>query len=182
MMRKLQLILVFWMLLEVFGFWSTTTASAQTTVPPGITFVTSGFNWSHSSSTSLTDGTAGTVKLTPCPLGVDYTSGAGYMVYIADSANGNESVSVTSGSPGSGNCSITFTPVFSHGGTLGSYTIGSASTGIQETLNYACGANGAPYLNSQCHVIIPANGPNEVYNTYNVYGTIYLHSNQILLD
>jgi len=74
---------------------------------------------------------------------------------------------------------ITFTPVFSYAAGA---TIGSASSGIQETLNAGCGVDAVSYKNSQCNVIIPANGPNGSINTYNVYGTIYLHSNQSVLS
>jgi hypothetical protein len=114
---------------------------------------------------------------------VDYTSGAGYQVYITDRAS-SEAVAVTSGSTGSGNCSITFTPFFSHT----SYTIGSASSGIQETINAACGTISTTYWNSQCNVTIPANGPYLgsgslwALNNYNVYGTIFVHSNQSVVN
>jgi len=144
-------------------------------IPAGITYATTAQNWSQTSTTAITAGISGSVTLTPCPSGVDYTSGAGYDVYIND-AN-PESVSVTSGSTGSGNCSITFTPYFSHS----SYTIGSASSGIQETINAACGARSTYYKNSQCNITIPANGPNSTINTYNVYGTIFFHSNNSIL-
>ena len=97
--------------------------------PAGITYATTAQNWSQASTTALTAGVSGSVTLTPCPSGVDYTSGAGYDVYISDGSN-SEAVAVTSGSTGSGNCLITFTPFFAHS----SYTIGSASAGIQETL------------------------------------------------
>jgi hypothetical protein len=119
---------------------------------------------------------------------MDYTSGAGYQAYITDGGS-SEAVAVTGGSTGSGSCSITFTPFFSHT----SYTIGSASSGIQETINAACGTSGVhPYNNSQCNVTIPANGPYLgascsgvtcwSLNNYNVYGTIFFHSNQSVLS
>jgi hypothetical protein len=116
---------------------------------------------------------------------VDYTSGAGYQVYITDGAS-SEAVAVTSGSAGSGNCSIAFTPFFSHT----SYTIGSASSGIQETINLACGTYAAtnPGFNAQCNVTIPANGPYLgsgglfSLNNYQIYGTIFLHANQSTLS
>src|SRR4029077_13028584 len=140
-------------------------------------------NWTQTTSSSLTGGSPGTVVLTPCPTGVDYTSGAGYQVYIADGAS-SEAVAVTSGSTGSGNCSITFTPFFSHT----SYTIGSASSGIQETINAACGTFPTVNFNSQCNVTIPANGSYVqssglwLLNNYQVYGTIFFHSNQSTLS
>jgi hypothetical protein len=114
---------------------------------------------------------------------VDYTSGAGYQIYISDGAS-SEAVAVTSGSTGSANCSIRFVPFFSHT----SYTIGSASSGIQETINAACGVLPTTYYNSQCNVTIPANGPYPgsgplwSLNNYNVYGTIFFHANQSTLN
>ena len=80
---------------------------------------------------------------------------------------------------GAGSGTISFTPFYSY---AAGYTIGSASSGIQETLNAACGVDGAQYNNNQCNVTIPANGPNSSINTYNVYGTIYLHTNQSILS
>ena len=162
---------------------SSTSGPCSTGAPRGITYATTTLNWTQTTSSALTGGSPGTVVLAPCPTGVDYTSGAGYQVYITDGAS-SEAVAVTGGSRGSGNCSITFTPFFSHT----SYTIGSASSGIQETINAACGTSGVhPYWNSQCNVTIPANGPYPgsgslwSLNNYNVYGTIFFHSNQSVL-
>ena len=133
-------------------------------------------------SGSLTGGTQATVTLTPCPVGIDTTSGAGYQVLISGGGN-SEAVSVVTAAGGctSGAASgtITFTPFYSY---AAGYTIGSASSGIQETLNAACGVNPISYKNSQCNVTIPANGPNSSVNTYNILGTIYLHTNQSVLS
>ena len=77
---------------------------------------------------------------------------------------------------------ITFTPYFSYAAGA---SIGSASSGIQETINAACGVDATYYKNSFCNVTIPANGPGSpvhAFNTYNVPGTIYLHSNQSVLS
>ena len=164
---------------------SSTSERCGTGAPRGTTYATTTLNWTQTISSSLTGGSPGTVVLTPCPVGVDYTSGAGYQVYIRDGAS-SETVAVTSGSTGSGSCSITFTTFFSHT----SYTIGSASSGIQETINSACGTYAAtnPYFNSQCNVTIPANGPYLgsgglwSLNNYQIYGTIFFHSNQSTLS
>ena len=148
----------------------------------GLTLVTPAMNWSQTSTTALTANMPGTVVLTPCPSGVDYTSGAGYQVYISD-ANA-EAVSVTSGSTGSGNCSITFTPFFNHS----SYTIKSASSGIQETINTACGVQTAgSSWNGQCNVTVPGAGgyTGSAFvgaGYYPVYGTIFFHANQSALN
>jgi hypothetical protein len=150
--------------------------------PAGITYATTALNWSQTISSALTGGTRATVTLTPCPTGVDTTSGAGYQVLLTGGGN-RETVNVGSASGGcvSGGTSgtITFTPFYSY---AAGYTIGSASSGIQETLNASCGVSGTASLNSACNVTIPANGPNGSINTYNVYGTIYLHANQTILS
>ena len=150
--------------------------------PAGITYATTALNWSQTMSSPLTGGTQATVTLTPCPTGIDTTSGAGYQVLVSGGGN-SEAASVISGAggcmSGAGSGTITFTPFYSY---AAGYTIGSASSGIQETLNAGCGVSGSQYQNSQCNVTIPANGPNSTINTYNVYGTIYLHSNQSILN
>ena len=150
--------------------------------PAGITYATTGLNWSQTIPTAATAGQATTVTLTPCPVGIDTTSGAGYQVRLSGGGN-SEAVNVLSAAggctSGAGSGTITFTPSYSY---AAGYTIGSASSGIQETLNAGCGVNATSYMNNQCNVIIPANGPNASLNTYNIYGTIYLHSNQSTLS
>lgn len=150
--------------------------------PAGVTYATTAVNWSQTLSTSLTGGTQATVTLSPCPTGVDTSSGAGYQVLLSGGGN-SEAVSVvaTAGGCASGAASgtITFTPFYSYPAGA---TISSASSGIQETLNAACGVNSTSYKNSQCNVTIPANGANSSVNIYNVYGTIYFHSNQSVLS
>lgn len=153
--------------------------------PAGITYATTALNWTQTISGTLTGGTQATVTLTPCPVGIDTTSGAGYQVYLSGGGN-SEAVSVISGSggctSGAGTGTITFTPFYSY---ASGYTVSSASSGIQETLNAGCGTDGSYWKNSQCNVTIPANGPGypvHSLSTYNVYGTIYLHSNQSVLS
>jgi hypothetical protein len=150
--------------------------------PAGITYATTALNWTQTISSMLTAGSQATVTLTPCPVGIDTTSGSGYQVLVSGGGN-SEAVGIVAGAGGctSGAASgtIKFTPVFSY---AAGYTISSASSGIQETLNAGCGVDPTSYKNSQCNVTIPANGPNESITTYNVYGTIYLHSNQSVLS
>ena len=156
--------------------------ASQGGTPPGIRYATTGLNWSQTISGSLSAGVQATVTLTPCPAGVDTTTGAGYAVLIAGGGN-SEAVNVVSGTGGciSGAASgtIKFTPYYSYSP---GYTIGSASSGIQETLNDACGVDSTYWKNTQCNVTIPANGPNKSLNTYAVAGTIYLHANQSSLS
>ncbi len=163
---------------------NSTQSSCGGGVPPGITFATTALNWKQTIPSKLTGGTQAKVTLTPCPVGIDTTSGSGYQVLVSGGGN-SEAVSVVAGTGGcaSGAASgtITFTPVFSY---AAGYTIGSASSGIQETLNAGCGVDAISYKNSQCNVTVPANGPGTSHsiNTYNVFGTIYLHSNQSALS
>jgi hypothetical protein len=150
--------------------------------PAGITYATTALNWTHTISSPLTAGVQATVTLTPCPLGVDTTSGAGYQVFLSGGGNTEAvAVSTTPGACTSGAASgtITFTPFYSY---AAGYTVGSASSGIQETINAGCGMDPTSWKNSQCNVTIPANGPNSSINTYNVNGTIYLHTNQSVLN
>ena len=153
--------------------------------PAGITYATTALMWAQVISSPLTGGTQATVTLAPCPAGIDTTSGAGYDVLISGGGN-SESVSVVPGAgscaPGASSGTITFTPFFSY---PAGYTIGSASAGIQETVNAACGTDPTSSKNAQCNVTIPANGPgypNHLLNTYNIAGTIYLHANQSILN
>jgi len=161
---------------------NSTGGPCSSAAPAGITYATTELNWSQTISSPLTAGSQAVVNLTPCPAGIDTVSGAGYQVLLSGGGK-REAVNVVSASGGctSGAYSgtVTFTPTYSY---AGGYTIGSASSGIQETLNVGCGVNATAYKNSQCNVTIPANGPNGLINSYNVFGTTYLHSNQSVLS
>ncbi|MGA2204363.1 MAG: hypothetical protein ABSD89_12980 [Halobacteriota archaeon] len=153
--------------------------------PAGITYATTALNWIQTISSPLTGGSQATVTLTPCPVGIDTTSGAGYQVLLSGGGN-SEAVNVITApggcTSGAASGTITFTPFYSY---AAGYTTGSASSGIQETLNAGCGVDPTSWKNSQCNVVIPANGPGyplHSLSTYNVYGTIYLHSNQSVLS
>ena len=124
-----------------------------------------------------------------CPEGVD-TSGnpamggpsGGYPVAIIDGIQPNtnsESVYVTAGNctPGGAFGTIVFTPFFSHAAST--YTIESASGGIQEAINKACGTNAISWQNGGCEVIIP---PVTVPAGINIYDTIYFHADESLLS
>src|SRR5580658_1273223 len=169
---------------------NSTWGSCGAGAPAGITYATTALNWTQTISTPLTGGSQVTVTLTPCPVGIDTTSGAGYQVLLSGGGN-SEAVSVVTIAGGctSGAAlgTITFTPFYSY---AAGYTIGSASSGIQETINAACGVYPAtnPGYNAQCNVTIPANGPYLgsgglwSLNNYNVHGTIFFHSNQSILN
>jgi len=161
---------------------NSTWGSCGSGIPAGNTYATTALNWTQGITRSLTGGSPATITLTPCPLGIDTTSGAGYQVLISGGGTSEVVAVVTSSGgclPGAGSGTITFTPFYSYAAGA---TIGSASGGLQETLNASCGISPTPYLNNQCNVTIPANGPNSSINTYNVYGTIYLHANQSVVS
>ena len=150
-------------------------------IPAGVTYAppsVTPYYWSQtiaSGAQNLTAGTPATVTLAAGYVGIDVTTGL-YQVLLND-AN-LEAVTVTGGTytQASGG-TVTFTPFFSHGASA-SYVIGSASSGLQETVNQACGTNSTTWQNAHCNVIIPAGGPGypESINTYNVYGTLYWHT------
>jgi len=158
------------------------TAGSCVAAPAGLTYATTALNWSQTISSPLTAGSRAMVTLTPCPEGIDTVSGAGYQVYLSGGGN-SEAVNVITSKGGcvSGATSgtVTISPIYSY---PAGYKIGSASAGIQEALNVACGISSTTYKNSQCNVTIPANGPFNSTNSYNIFGTIYLHSNQSVLN
>jgi hypothetical protein len=131
-------------------------------------------NWSQLSSTAITGGLPSSITLTPCPAGVDYSSGS-YDIYISDSHA--ESVAVTSGSGDVDKCSLTFTPYFSHS----RYTVESASSGLQESINLRCGMSPHHNENARCNLyLVPAYATNRT-TIYNVYGTIFFHSSNSII-
>ena len=151
--------------------------------PAGITYATTALNWTQTISSSLTGGTQATVTLSPCPVGIDTTSGSGYQVLLSGGGN-SEAVNVLTQSgdctSGASSGTIHFAPFFSYSS---GYTIGSASSGLQETVNQACGTNATTWKNAHCNVTIPASGPGSPasINTYNVYGTLYWHASESAL-
>jgi hypothetical protein len=145
----------------------------------GVRYVTASDNWSASPSGSLTGGTQATVTLTPCPMGVDTSGFSMYFVYL--SVQGTpEPVMVTGGTcvAGAGSGTIVFTPANSHGA---GYKIGSASSGIQEAINDACGLPaGGNEGNPNAHVVLPATGA--AGNALPVFGSIFAHCSRTLIE
>src|ERR1019366_1476907 len=110
-------------------------------VPAGITYATTAQNWSQALSTPLSGCSTGiacptqTVTLPAGIAGIDVVTGL-YEIHISDGSNSETDVKVTGGTYTSASGgTLTFVPYFSHT----SYTIESASSGIQETINLACG-------------------------------------------
>ena len=144
-----------------------------------IRYVTASWNWAQTPSDNL--GTAGnvTIHLNPCPLGIDTTASANhytYRVYISGTGTA-EAVPVTGGTCTSAGSSGTITVTTTHPHSAG-YTVGSASTGIQEAWNDAwvndvgvtSPAQTGPYVK------LAANAQ------YNVYGSVYLRGRGGMLD
>lgn len=139
-------------------------------------------NWSQTIAGTLTGGVQTTVTLTPCPVGVDTTSGFGYQVALSGGGNIEAVPVVTEGgdcTSGASSGTIKFTPFYSYSG---SFTIGSATAGVQETHNASCGVNPSHTQNGQCKVVIPPNNYAGVYNNYDFYGTLFLHGYQSSLS
>ena len=165
------------------GNVSTTPAASQNVVQPAGTqfstnnlanarYVTGSWNWVQTPADNLGTPGSNTIHLSPCPLGIDTSNNlnAQYAVYIAGTGTA-EAVPVTGGScaPGSGAGTITVTTGYAH---AAGYTVGSASSGIQEAVNDNGTQRGTIYL-------LPAAGgtPN-----YKVYAPVFLNIGRALLS
>jgi hypothetical protein len=156
----------------------------------GITFHSTAEMWTQTLGSALTAGTSNAITLTPCPVGIDTTSGYGYQVFLSGGGN-SEAVNVV---PTGGDCTsgassgtIHVVPFFSYA----SGTVSSASSGIQETINAACGvypSGSHVAVNNGANITIPGVGP-IIYgdglgfqtNTYTVQGSIFQHCNNSYL-
>lgn len=154
-----------------------------------VIYVTTAQDWHQKPSVSLTSGVQATVTLTPCPEGIDGRDDYG-VVYVTDArASLSEPVQMTGAGtcrPGASSGSITLVPHRSH--AVG-YVIGSASSGIYETLaaqrnNQAVGqpgygSNGNAYIATS-----PAAGGNAggVAYAYKVKGSIRIPLNNVFWD
>ncbi|MGA8273776.1 MAG: hypothetical protein WB919_19595 [Candidatus Sulfotelmatobacter sp.] len=172
------------------GSVSVTPAASQSIAQPlgtqfsvnnvsGIRYVTAGDNWSTSPSGSLAGGTPATVTLSPCPVGVDTSGFSMYYVYL--SVQGTpEPAMVTGGTcvAGASSGTIVFTPRNSHSA---GYKISSASSGIQEAINDACGLpSGVTEGNPNARIVLPATGVTG--NALPVYGSVFAHCSRALIE
>lgn len=154
----------------------------------GITFHSTAEMWTQTLGSALTAGTSNAITLTPCPVGIDTISGYGYQVFLSGGGN-SEAVNIV---PTGGDCTsgassgtIHVVPFFSYA----SGTVSSASSGIQETINAACGAypsGSHTAVNNGANITIPGNGPiatdnGFLTNNYPVQGTIFDHCNNSYL-
>ncbi|MGA9391483.1 MAG: hypothetical protein WBV69_13670 [Candidatus Sulfotelmatobacter sp.] len=144
----------------------------------GIRYVTASDNWSANPSGSLTAGTQATVTLSSCPLGIDTSGYSMYYLYVSGQGAA-EPVMVTGGTCVAGaSGTIVFTPKNAHSA---GYKIGSATSGIQEAINDACGLpNGTNAGNPNARIILPATGVNA--SALPVYGSIFAHCSRALIE
>lgn len=158
----------------------------QTNNFDGIRYFDASWNWSNAPGGTLTGGTQATITLANCPRGID-TSGLptgqpAYLIYISGGTGTAEVTPVTGGTcvTGGTNKTVVFTPANSHSGA---FTIGSASSGIQEMIVDACGVTGAtPTIsNVNAHLVLPATGPGNS-NPLVVHGSIFVHCGKALLE
>jgi hypothetical protein len=120
-----------------------------------IRYVLPSYNWSRNPTGGLVANTPATVTLAPCPLGI-FGSDSTTNVYIFGVGT-PEVVQMTGGGscvPGSTG-TITFTPLNTHNN---GYAIGSASSGIQETITDAA-TNGTGAVGVLYHVVFPPSNP-----------------------
>ena len=166
------------------GNVSTTPVASQNIVQPAgtqlsinnlanVRYVTSSWNWVQTPADDLSAAGTKTIHLSPCPVGIDtsHNVNAQYAVYIAGTGTA-EAAPVTGGScsPGSGSGTITVTTANPH---AAGYTVGSASSGIQEAINDAGSQRG-----QQVHLLPASSGtPN-----YKVYSPVFFNSNSSMLS
>jgi hypothetical protein len=144
----------------------------------GIRYATPTNMWSVSPSGSLIGGSQATVTLSPCPVGIDTTGSSMYFVYLSGQGT-PEPVMVTGGTCTSGAASgtIVFTPKNTH---AASYVLSSATSGIQEAINDACGVPNLSAGNPNARIVLPATGA--ISNALPVYGTIFAHCSRALIE
>jgi hypothetical protein len=145
--------------------------------------VTPSWNWLQTdiagSIGNLTSAGAATLTLTPCPLGIDTASASHNYVYVVRIAGTGtpEQATVTGGTctPGLASGTVTVTTLNAH---AAGFTVGSASTGIQEAWNDAW-VNDIPMnANSTAAPSVKLMAG----TNYTVYSTVYMRGRGGQLD
>ncbi len=144
-----------------------------------IRYVTSSWNWAQTPADNLSTPGNVTIHLSPCPLGLDTSANGNYYsykVYIAGTGTA-EAVPVTGGNCPAGTSSGTITVTTANAHAAG-YTVGSASSGIQEAWNDAWANDTGVGVAAQTspYVKLASN------QQYNVYASIYLRGRGGVLD
>jgi hypothetical protein len=146
-----------------------------------IRYVTPSWNWAQTPADNLAAPGTATIHLSPCPLGIDTASGTNYYVYkVYVSGTGTaEAVPVIGGTctPGATSGTILVSTVNAH---ASGYTIGSASSGIQEAWNdaWANDQGAAPNANASTAPYVKLTADTQ----YNVYASVYLRGRGGILD
>jgi hypothetical protein len=146
-----------------------------------IRYVTANWNWAQTPVDNLSLAGSHTIHLSPCPLGLDTTASANFYTYqVYMSGTGTpEALAVTGGNctPGTASGTITVTTAYAH---APGYTVGSASTGIQEAWNDAWvnDNQGAPNASSAAAPYVKLTAA----TLYNIYATVYLRGRGGVLD
>jgi hypothetical protein len=173
------------------GNLSTNPAASQSIAQPAgtqfstnnlanIRYVTPSWNWTQSPADNLATPGSATIHLTPCPLGVDTSANAYYAYKVRIAGTGTAEVALVTGgtcTPGAANGTITVTTVNAHSA---GYTVGSASSGIQEAWNDAWvnDTGAAPNANSQTGPYVKLVADTQ----YNIYSAVYLRGIGGILD
>ena len=140
-------------------------------------------NWAQNPGGSLTAGVQATVTLTPCPVGIDgrdiigviYVSGIGTPEPVQLQGGGTCASGGTSGT-------VKFTPLNSH---ASGYTVGSASSGIYESLAATANLTGSNGTGNAYLVTGPAGtsaASGNITLMYKVHGTIHMPTNNVKWD
>jgi len=144
-----------------------------------IRYVTSSWNWAQTPADNL--GTPGTltIHLSPCPLGIDTASSSNYYTYkVYISGTGTpEAAAVTGGTCTAGASSGTITVRTVNAHSAG-YTVGSASTGIQEAWNDAWVNDISLNVSGQTAPYVKLTSNQQ----YNVFASVYLRGRGGVLD
>jgi hypothetical protein len=172
------------------GNLSTNPTSSQTIAQPAgtqfatnnlanIRYVTTSWNWAQTPADNLSTAGNVTIHLSPCPLGIDTASGTNnylYKVYISGQGT-PETPLVTGGTctPGATSGTITLTTANSH---AAGYTVGSASSGLQEAWNDAWVSDGCAAASSCTSPYVKLMADTNYY----VYAAVYLRGRGGMLD
>ena len=156
-----------------------------------IRYVTSSWTWAYTDTGGALGNltTPGSVTVTlpctslaPCPLGTDTNSAANHYIYkVYISGTGTpEAALVTGGSctpAATTSCTLTLTTANAHSN---GYTVGSASSGIQEAINDAWvgDTSQVPYPSSSAAPYVKLQSNTQ----YDIWASVYLRSRGAVLD
>jgi len=145
--------------------------------PNSIRHVTDSDNWGQSGFSTSSCLPTCTVALPAGMRGIDVSNRS--MYYIRIFQEGKSEIQLVTGGTytAAAGGTIQFTPK----ATYARASIGSASSGIQEAINDACGLPGSGYAaNPNAHIVLPATGATS--GALPVHGTIFAHCSRSLIE